>query len=384
MKKKIIFFSTPAFGHINSVYPVLERLVKNGYEVDWYCSKRFKDFVESSGANFIEYFSDFDQYVLSDLTENFYNLYKGILRLNKECYLEYINIVRKEKPDLILYDSMCSFAKNISKQVGIQSVCLCTTMAYNMFTFVFSNMFFSTIKLVVKNFKPILQLYKDEKKFRKEHHLNKVKVLDLFVNSGDLTFVFTPKELQPFWRTFPKSFHFVGTTIKDRILNRKQYEKYDVYISLGSIFTENTTLLNQIAESEILKGKKSIVTIGNAKIENRPNVEFVKSTEQLSLLPQIDFFINHGGLNSIYESLYFGKFQICIPQQEEQRMSSIIFHRKKLAYYVKKFEDIKEDKRKHYQEKNKKYIERYQKIIQGYDGTEMVFRSIDRLLRNDI
>ena len=57
--KKIVFFSTPAFGHINSVYPIILKLVKKNYQVDWYCSKKYKQFVEQTGANFIEYKVDF-------------------------------------------------------------------------------------------------------------------------------------------------------------------------------------------------------------------------------------------------------------------------------------------------------------------------------------
>ena len=218
--KRIVFFSTPAFGHINSVYPVISKLVKNNYQVDWYCSKKYKQFVEQTGANFIEYKVDFDKYSLSDLTANFYNLYQGLLSLNRECYLEYLNDIRNSKPDLIIYDSMCSFAKNISKKLNIKSVCFCTTMAYNSFTFTFSNMFFSTIKLMCRNLKPIIKLYKEEKRFRKDNEVVKLNVMDLFVNKGDITIVFTPKELQPFYKTFPKNFVFVGTTIKDRITNR--------------------------------------------------------------------------------------------------------------------------------------------------------------------
>ena len=222
---------------------------------------------------------------------------------------------------------MCSFAKNIAKKLNIKSVCFCTTIAYNYFTFVFSNMFFSTIKLFCKNIKSIIKLYNAEKKFRKENGIIKFNAMDLFINKGDLTIVFSPKELQPFFKTFSKKFVFVGTTIKDRITNKTKYHKYDIYISLGSIFTENKILLDEIINSPLTKNKKTIVNVGNLKIVNHKNIEFVKSTDQLSLLPKIDLFIN-----SIYESLYFGKFQICISQQQEQRMNAKILHRKKLVY----------------------------------------------------
>lgn len=379
--KKIVFFSTPAFGHINSVYPVISKLVKNNYQVDWYCSKKYKDFVEQTGANFIEYKVDFDKYSLSDLTANFYNLYQGLLSLNRECYLEYLKVIKESKPDLIIYDSMCSFAKNISKKLKIKSVCFCTTMVYNYFTFIFSNMFFSTLKLMCKNIKSIIKLYKEEKKFRKENKVIKLNAMDLFINKGDITLVFTPKELQPFYKTFPKEFVFVGTTIKDRITNKTKYEKYDTYISLGSIFTENNELLNKIVNSELLKNKKSIMSVGNLKITKSKNIEFVKSTDQLSLLPNADLFINHGGLNSVYESLYFGKFQICIPQQEEQRMNAIIVGKKKIGLYIKNFDCLNLNKLKKCKRNCIENINKYKNIIKSYDGTQIAFDNIERLIK---
>ena len=378
--KKIVFFSTPAFGHLNCVYPVIEKLVKNNYHVDWYCSKKYKEFVEKTGANFIEYKVDFDKYSLSDLTANFYNLYKGLLNINKECYLKYLGDLNSNRPDLIIYDSMCSFAKNISKKLKIKSVCFCTTMAYNYFTFIFSNMFFSTMKLMCKNIKSIIKLYKEEKKFRKDNDIIKLNAMDLFVNKGDITLVFTPKELQPFYKMFSNDFIFVGTTIKDRITNKTKYKKYDIYISLGSIFNEKEDVLNKIVNCDLLKNKKTIISVGKLQIKSSNNIEFVKSTDQISLLPNIDLFINHGGLNSVYESLYFGKFQICIPQQEEQKMTSIIINKKKIGIYTKNFDNINIDKIESCKNSYIKNIEKYKNIIISYDGTQIAFDNIEKLI----
>lgn len=377
--KKIVFFSTPAFGHLNCVYPVIEKLVKSGYQVDWYCSKRYRQFVEKTGAAFIEYKVDFDKYDLSVLTADLFSLFQVLLKLNRECYREYSELIRNNRPDIILYDSMCSFAKNISEKFNIRSVCFCTTLAYNTFTFIFSNMFFSTIKLISKNIRPIVKLYKEEKKFRKNHGIKKLNAMDLFVNKGNITLVFSPKEFQPFYRTFPKDIVFIGTTIKDRITNKTRYDRYDIYISLGSVFTENIGLLNKIVNSNLLKNKKSIMNIGSLRIDGAEDVEFVSSTDQISLLPNIELFITHGGLNSIYESLYFGKFQICVPQQEEQRMNSIIVGKKKLGAYIKSLDKLDTCITRVYKKRHGKNIQKYKRIIRSYDGTKTAFEIIDGL-----
>ncbi len=380
--KKIIFFSTPAFGHLNAEYSVISKLIENNYSVDWYCSKKYKNFVEETGANFKEYKIDFDTYNLSDVTANFYNLFENLLYLNRNAYLEYVTEIEKEKTDLILYDSMCSFAKNISKKLKIKSICLSGLMGYNFWTFMFSHMFISTMKLIFTNFSSILKLYKEEKKFRLSNGLGKFSPMDLFVNKGDLTLVFSPKECQPFYKTFDKSFVFVGTTIKDRIKrSNKKYGKYDIYVSLGSIFTENSELLNNVINSELLKGKHTIISVGNLQMDNLPNIEFVKSTDQLALLPQLDLFVNHGGLCSVYESIYLGIFQICIPQQEEHRLTAQMVERRKIGMRVENINKLNVKKLEKFREKNIDKLKKYQKIIRSYDGSQLAFKKIEELLK---
>ncbi|MBQ9258688.1 MAG: hypothetical protein IJ187_02385 [Neisseriaceae bacterium] len=382
-QKKIIYFSTPAFGHINAEYPVVSKLIENGYSVDWYCSKKYKNFVEETGANYREYKIDFDKYNLSDITANFYNLFENLLALNRDAYLLYINEIQKERPDLILYDSMCSFAKNISKKLNIKSICLSGLMAYNLCTFIFSHMFISTIKLIFSNLHSIIKLYNEEKKFRISNGLGKFNLFDLFVNKGDLTLVFSPKEFQPFYRTFDKSFIFVGTTIKDRLKrSNKKYDKYDIYVSLGTIFTENSELLNNIINNELLKGKHTIISVGDLQMDNLPDIEFVKSTDQLALLSQLDLFINHGGLCSVYESIYFGVFQICIPQQEEHRLTAQMIKRRKIGMYVEDINKLNIKKLEKFRKRNIDKLEKYQTIIRSYDGSQLAFEKVEEILKN--
>lgn len=382
MKNKIIFFSTPAYGHLVSEFPIIKRLVEDGYEIDWYCTNKYKNYILESGANFVEYLVNFEEINnLSYVTSNFYILLNNLLKINGKCYLEYIN---KVKADLIIYDSMCSFAKNIAKKLNIKSVCLCTTMAYNMWTFIFSNMLFSSIGLTFKHGIKMLKLIKQEKKFRKENKIIKFNIIDTFVNSGDITIVFTPKEFQPFVKTFPKSFKFVGTTIKDRInLDNTHYESYDIYISLGTIFTENQELLNKIIKSDLVKNKKTIINVGKLNMTSeKENIELVSHTNQLELLKNCKLFINHGGINSIYESVSNGVFQVCIPQQEEQKMNAKIISKKKIGICLKNYNFRKIKNIDKMIEKRKEELTYYSSIINSYDATKSSVKEIKYLLED--
>lgn len=387
MSKQIVFFSTPAYGHLISVYPVIKKLIILGYKVDWYCTKKYENLILSSGANFIDYEGDFDQiYNLADITSNFYNLLDSLLKLNNQYYIKCSKILKLKNTDLILYDSMCSFAKNIAKKHNIKSICLCTTMAYNKWTFIFSNMFISSIPLGLKYGLDIIKKLKEENKFRRQNGIQKVNILDLFVNSGDKTIIFTPPELQPFVKTFPKTFEFVGTTIKDRMnMDNSKYKHYDIYISLGSIFTENKELLTNIINSKFLENKKVIINIGNLDIKSPTEaIDLVNHTNQLELLKTCELFINHGGLNSVYESISNSVLQVCIPQQQEQKMTAKIIARKKLGICIADFNIKKIKKLYSNKEKYTKHIKKYSEIINKYDGTKNAVSIIEKLLDGEV
>lgn len=384
--KRVVFFSTPAYGHLQAVYPVLARLVRAGVRVDWYCTEAYRELVTKTGAHFHPYRVDFSRYPLDRLTADFFSLYRGLLVLNRRCYLRYRREIRENPPDLLLYDSMCSFGKNLAKQFGLPSVCLCTTLAYNLPTLIFSNLFWPSLKLTVKHAPELLRLTLKEQCFRRREGLPGFSPLDLFVNRGDKTLVFSPPEFQPFAQSFPPSFDFVGTTIRDRIEADSSIENCDIYLSLGSIFAARTGELERILETPLFRGKKVIVSAGYAAADlqkrlGRERLSFVRGTNQLALLPKTGLFVNHGGLNSVYESLYFGVFQICIPQQEEQRLTALLVEKKKLGLCCPRPRGWSEAELRRAELKCRPQIERYQRILKSYDGTVRALRCIRELLR---
>ena len=384
--KRVVFFSTPAYGHLQAVYPVLARLVRAGVRVDWYCTEAYRELVTKTGAHFHPYCVDFSRYPLDRLTADFFSLYRGLLVLNRRCYLRYRREIRENPPDLLLYDSMCSFGKNLAKQFGLPSVCLCTTLAYNLPTLIFSNLFWPSLKLTVKHALELLRLTLKEQCFRRREGLPGFSPLDLFVNRGDKTLVFSPPEFQPFAQSFPPSFDFVGTTIRDRIDADSSIENCDIYLSLGSIFAARTGELERILETPLFRGKKVIVSAGYAAADlqkrlGRERLSFVRRTNQLALLPKTGLFVNHGGLNSVYESLYFGVFQICIPQQEEQRLTARLVEKKKLGLCCPRPRGWSEAELRRAELKCRPRIERYRHILRSYDGTARALRCIQELLR---
>ena len=178
----------------------------------------------------------------------------------------------------------------------------------------------------------------------------------------------------------------MGTTIRDRIEADSSIENCDIYLSLGSIFAARTGELERILETPLFRGKKVIVSAGYAAADlqkrlGRERLSFVRRTNQLALLPKTGLFVNHGGLNSVYESLYFGVFQICIPQQEEQRLTARLVEKKKLGLCCPQPRGWSEAELRRAELKCRPRIERYRHILRSYDGTARALRCIQELLR---
>ncbi len=374
--KKLVFFGTPAFGHMISVAPAIKRLTENGIDVTWITSGKFRFIVEKAGATFEEYKIDFDNLNLENLTSNFFELLKNLIDINRKLYLLYKDYDFGDS--FIIYDSMVSFAKNIARKKNIKSICFVTTMAYNFFVFITSNLSSSGVSQYLKNKRKVSALMKEEKAFRKKEGLAAFNMLDFFVNTGDQTIVFTPKEIQPMAKTFNKTFHFVGTTIKERpqFAMAEFYKPCDYYISFGSILSGNKKALETIKSFKELKNKTAVVTVGNKKCESgNENITLVDFTNQYKMLENCKYFMNHGGLNSIYEGIYYGVPQICFPMQQEERLNSLIVQKKKLGLCMRKLDNK-------YLAKitNKRYtknLEKMSALFKSYDASALVLNIVN-------
>ena len=379
MKGKIIFFSTPAYGHILSTLPIIKRLVELGYSVDCYTSPAFRELIDSCGANYVEYCIDFEQIVLSNATSDFFELSKMLVAVNREAYYAYEPIVEKRPPQMIIYDSMCSFAKNIAGKLGIKSVCFVATFGFNLPVFLFSNMFVSSIPLYLKNRKSFRRLFRDEMQFRKKNKLPDFHVIDLFMNCGGRTIVFSPREFKPFAWTFPKNVIFAGTTIKERekmMRSGESYQEYEYYISMGSIFTDRIHMMEELLNDPYIQKGKSLLVSKKEDVFIGKNVAVRKWVNQLELLPHCQYFINQGGLGSAYESIYYGIPQICIPQQQEEGYVARRVKSKKLGLYMKEYDSEYIKAIRDFYGKSR--IKEFQKILREKDGTAVAVKVIEK------
>lgn len=376
---KIVYFMTPAYGHVLPVLPIIRELTARGHEVICYATPQFKDYIGSCGCLYREYDEEFHRLKIDEITSDLYKLMETLISLNEQQYDNYVDLIRGESPDLLMYDSMLSFAKNIAYKLNIKSVCTAATIGFNLPVCMFSNIATSSVPLVLKNGAGMRSLIRQDKKFRKDRGLAKFKLIDLYMNTADRTIVMTPYKLQPMAWTFPKTVHFAGTTIKEQIeiLHGGEYGDYDCYISMGSVFGKNVNKMKEFLESPEMREKKIIISTPETPewMKALPNVRAEKWVYNVDLIPKCKLFINVGGVSSVYSAMYYGVRQISIPAQEEERYNAIIMKRHKAGIYLKRYDRDKLLKAVMSVDKLKPDLCR--KIIREADGTKTAVSLIE-------
>jgi len=128
--EKYLIITNPSDGHVNPIVPIVKELVRSGHEVKWINGRKFKELVESTGAEFILMHQKFDR-GYADLYDFFPKLKKlqGIPMLRfyfkhwlldpVPFYVRQIEEVLKDfKADLIIGDSFRNYASFVHERGG--------------------------------------------------------------------------------------------------------------------------------------------------------------------------------------------------------------------------------------------------------------------------
>ncbi len=88
-----------------------------------------------------------------------------------------------------------------------------------------------------------------------------------------------------------------------------------VYLSLGSLGSADVELMQRLLDALGESGHRVLVSLGPRSAELRlpENATGASFLPQVSLLPEVDLVITHGGNNTFCECLHFGKPMIVLP-----------------------------------------------------------------------
>jgi MGT family glycosyltransferase len=326
--RKVIILNFPTHGCINPLLATVSEVVDRGEEVIYYCTEDFRNKIEQTGAEFRPFKGLINKFKIGK------NDLFGATKLNIEMTVDKmehnLEIIRNEKPDYIIHDSLCTWGKYIASILKLPAVNL-------MHSFPITK---SSIKLTTDTAPLFLKigLYEIINKFKKnspkkilkEKYDINLSIGDILINRERLNIIFNSQYMEPDLFQSVKSYRFVGPSLffkkdQDGFPFEKLKGKKVVYISLGTLHNENLHFYRECLKAFTDKEYYVVISVGfdtdlNYFADLPKNFIIKQSVPQQKLLKQVDLFITHAGMNSVNEAICCGVPMLLLPHQFEQKM----------------------------------------------------------------
>lgn len=329
---KIIFFNIPAHGHTNPTLWVVRELVERGHDVIYYSFSDFKQKIVATGAIYREYSSIPDISDSADLVQQYARLYYELMYAASVIMESVLKDTKKEKPDLIVHDSLAIWWSYVWSVLGIQTVSSVTTcLLSDMRMFGLSNLLQEFVSWRFSDLQYYIKANALYRRIVKTYSLKRSDLMSRFFNFWSFAIVYTSELFQPMRHLLGDvSCFFVGPSLIDR---NESYGSIGyslligpvVYVSFGTILNDNISFYRACIDVLSDMVWTVIISIGsNISVEDfwvvPANVIIKSYVDQLKVLQHTDVFITHGGMNSVQEWLYYGVPLVVYPLHLEQRI----------------------------------------------------------------
>lgn len=327
----ICFFLIPAVGHVNPALPLLRALVARGDRVICFNTPEYREKLEQTGAEFrpshIAYNFAPPQGTLAPFKA------MGLI-LNESAHVipQHLAETRALAPDLILYDSMCPWGKQIAQLLNVPAVCSCSIMYAGWINFRSwprnTDLSRGMLRSPFRVARDILRYQQTAQRLRRTLRVTSPSFMDFFSNPGDLTLLYTSRYFQIGGELFDDTFKFIGASVEPR----RDAPPFDfawlgdaplIYVSLGTIFNDRPDFFRACIHAFGNTSYRVVMAIGK---NIRPdafglvpeNICMAEYLPQLELLPRASVFITHGGMNSVSEAAWYGTPMLVAPQVGDQ------------------------------------------------------------------
>lgn len=324
---KVLVFNIAQSGHTNPSLALTQELVSQGEQVVYYADSRYQAVIEATGAIFRA--SDAPGLIArltskrgaSDMA-----VFGGILdKLAPE--------VLAEKPDYVIYDSMCLWGRLLAGLLKAPAIRLSATHAFNQNTFTPVQIALGMSPLI-KVFLPLWQ--RSVRNIQAKYGLETISINELYIRPEMLDLVFLPKKFQLAADTFGETFKFVGPSMGRAEIGLDDFPfatidasaKQVLYISLGTIANDRLDFYREcLAAFKNATDWQVVMSVGKqidtSQLGEVPSNFIVRdSLPQIKILEKASVFITHGGMNSTMEALYYGIPLVVLPQMGEQQINA--------------------------------------------------------------
>ena len=318
----IFFFSIPAHGHVNPTLPLVQELTKHGHRVIYYETEEFREKIRHAGAEFVSiepYMppapDNVDQLAGKDFAALIEMVSDTTLLLDSRVAED----IAREKPALIVGDSVCFWGKLLATKHGIPFVCSTTTFAFNQHT---ARRMKKGAGEIIRMILGMPRIEKALQRLRERGYAVQ-SFVDMIGNDAQTdTIVYTSRLFQPEVETFGGCYAFVGPSVAARYAPMPHARPL-VYISLGTVLHNAPRFYQACIRALADMDCDAILSIGSkvdpAALGSLPrNVQVFPRVNQLEVLASADVFLTHCGMNSVSESLLCGVPMVLFPQHSEE------------------------------------------------------------------
>ncbi len=330
---KVILLNIPSSGHVNPTLPVITALRDTDIEVIYVSGAENQATVEATETRFIsypDYLPTVNEFFQDVRTDNFAQNAIALLKIGNEVLPYVLDLIEQEKPDFIMHDSLAAWGKIAARVTGLPVVCFIST-------FVLDNKFAGKVMPLKTQLMMLPQIaatlpafFRERGKVRRTYNVEPPSLFDPLMAMEDHNIVFTSVEFQPNGKHYADRCRFVGPIIGKRpaatdfpfeILHN---DRPNVYISMGTI-AKNHAFIRRCFDAFGSMEAGFILSVGKQTDINTlgdipGNFHVYNFVPQVALLPRVDAFLTHGGMNSVHEGLIAGVPLVCVPQQQEQAM----------------------------------------------------------------
>jgi MGT family glycosyltransferase len=323
----LLFFNLPASGHVNPTLPLVAELNRRGHRVIYYTGDRFRTQVERHGAEFRSY-GEHLTYDHSRLPENLLRTAAVIARATEDLLPFAIAEVRRERPPVVICDSMCPWGRLAARALGAPGIASLSTLALDPRTFRESTSPAELLRGAAGGALGYLGFRRAAIRLRRRYGVDLGGLFDLFVYRDRVTIVYTTRGFQPHAESFDESVRFVGPLLReaecsdDDLLRRLDGPPL-IYVSLGTVSAPDVRFFRACIEAVAGMNHTLLLAVGAeldpATLGPVPSNCLVRqSVPQVAVLRRAKLFITHGGMNSTSEGLALGVPLLVYPQQAEQ------------------------------------------------------------------
>lgn len=317
MDKTIIFYGTPAYGHINPTLPIVSELVKEGFRVVYYATKEFEDAILMCGAEFREYdFAGIDWQ--PEVGSRILKLTELVLRFTHKQQNLLIDEVKELKPVLIMHDTIALWGRVVAEKMGIKAISVNTIITIYPYTSKTFRMYLS--RFMLKSIADISAL----PGIIKFHKAVKGNMIQILMNQEQFNIFTYPQRMHPDGERMNEGCFFLGPSSILRVSEGTESEYNNlIYISLGTIFNNSMNFYRRIMAEFGDSEYTVVVSCGKysealTKENTAKNIHFRSFVNQSAIMKQAKLFITAGGMNSLCEAVSNNVPCLMYPMQGEQ------------------------------------------------------------------